>query len=237
MVHKREASRLPNSVCVRPSWQPVSATPWWCKWGMWPAARYGFWHPAETSMGLTHVFFSIIALASHPQMSGNTKRNPFCFLASEQRVWLWSPRWEMQRPKKILHLQTTVNRRIDKSQNKCPNVIQDAWGRTISDQNVETRIGRIYPNCHSVSSVGAQVFEQVGEKIAGPVGANMQNCWLNEPSFYCRQFARYYENRTCRTKRAPLHWLTRYDNTTGSTLSCVPNRYHKHNKTRLTQNV
>ena len=102
---------------------------------------------------------------------------------------------------------------------------------------VETRIGRICANCHSVSSVGAQVFEQVGEKIAGPVGANMQNCWLNEPSFYCRQFARYYENRTCRTKRAPLHWLTRYDNITGSTLSCVPNRYHKHNKTRLTQNV
>ena len=173
-------------------------------------------------------------------MSGNTKRNPFSF-------FFWRPgneydygplgAWEMQRPKKILHLQTTVNRRIDKSQNKCPNVIQDAWGRTISDQNVETRIGRIYPNCHSVSSVGAQVFEQVGEKIAGPVGANMQNCWLNEPSFYCRQFARYYENRTCRTKRAPLHWLTRYDNITGSTLSCVPNRYHKHNKTRLTQNV
>ena len=74
---------------------------------------------------------------------------------------------------------------------------------------VETRIGRICANCHSVSSVGAQVFEQVGEKIAGPVGANMQNCWLNEPSFYCKQFARYYENRTCRLKKAPLHWLTR----------------------------
>ena len=53
MVHKREASRLLNSVCVRPFWQPVSATLWWCKWGMWPAACYGFWHPAETSMGLT----------------------------------------------------------------------------------------------------------------------------------------------------------------------------------------
>ena len=41
---------------------------------------------------------------------------------------------------------------------------------------VETRIGRIYANCHSVSSVGAQVFEQVGGKIAGLVVANMQNC-------------------------------------------------------------
>ena len=71
---------------------------------------------------------------------------------------------------------------------------------------VETRIGRICANCHSVSSVGAQVFEQVGGKIAGLVGANMQDCWLNEPSFCCRQFARYYENRTRRTKRAPLHW-------------------------------
>ena len=57
MVHKREASRLPNSVCARPSWQLVSATLWWCKWGMWPAACYGFWHPADTSMGLTHTFF------------------------------------------------------------------------------------------------------------------------------------------------------------------------------------
>ena len=32
-------------------------------------------------MGLTHVLFSIIALASHPQMSGNIKRNPFSFFS------------------------------------------------------------------------------------------------------------------------------------------------------------
>ena len=41
---------------------------------------------------------------------------------------------------------------------------------------VETRIGRIYAQCHSVSSVGAQVFEQVGGKIAGLVGANIKDC-------------------------------------------------------------
>ena len=77
---------------------------------------------------------------------------------------------------------------------------------------VETRIGRICANCHSVSSVAAQVFEQGGGKIAGLVGANMPDCWLDEPSFYCRQFAGYHENLTCRAKRVPLHWLTRYDN-------------------------
>ena len=33
---------------------------------------------------------------------------------------------------------------------------------------VETRIGRIYANCHSVSNVDAQVFEQVGK-----------NCWTS----------------------------------------------------------
>ena len=105
----------------------------------WPAACYGFWHPAETSMGLTQTFFFFKTISSSPQMSGNTKRNPFSF-------FFWRPgneydygplgAWEMQRPKKILHLQTTVNRRIDKSQDKFSNVTQDAWSRTISDQNV-----------------------------------------------------------------------------------------------------
>ena len=59
MVQNRQASRLPNSVCVRPSWQPVSATLWWCKWGVWPAVFHRFWYPAETSMFNTGVFFGM----------------------------------------------------------------------------------------------------------------------------------------------------------------------------------
>ena len=91
------------------------------------------------------------------------------------------------------------------------NVIQDAWGRIISDQNVgwnsdETNLRKLSFRL----KCGRPGFRtRGGKKNAGQVGANMQDCWLNVPSFYCRQFARYYENRTCSTKRAPLHWLTR----------------------------
>ena len=115
-------------------------------------------------------------------MSGSTKRNPFFSSASEQRVWLWSPRWEMQRPKKILHLQTTVNRRIDKSQNKFSNVIQDAWGRTISDQNVGWNSD--WTNLRKLSfrfKCGRPGFRTSGGK----------NCWTN----WC-QYARLLIKRT-----------------------------------------
>ena len=67
---------------------------------------------------------------NHAKNDGSQKGGKFHF------PFFWRPRneydygplgaWEMQRPKKILHLQTTVNRRIDKSQNKFSNVIQDA---------------------------------------------------------------------------------------------------------------
>jgi len=181
MVPKREASRLPNSVCVRPSWQPVSATLWWCKWGMWPAACYGFWHPAETSMGLTQAFFFKPAHPVHRWVETQNEIH-FFFPASGERVWLWSRGmgnakikqkyftcrlpWTEELTKIKINFQTwSKMREVEQFQTK---------------MLVETRIGRICANCHSVSSVGAQVFEQGGK-----------NCWTS----WC-QYARLLIRRT-----------------------------------------
>ena len=131
----------------------------------------------------TRFFFQLLPLHPiHRWVETLNEIHFLFFLASGEQVWLWSPQWEMQRPKKILHLQTTVNRRIDKSQNKFSNVIQDAWGRTISDQNVGWNSD--WTNLRKLSfrfKCGRPGFRTSGGK----------NCWTN----WC-QYARLLIKRT-----------------------------------------